>query len=189
MPSIKSVSTVEEFCALLPTVKDKNKRLELINGVVKELDLDKTQRAITKRMMTLLTVHVRKHKLGHVTDKMGFGRIRDTQNMRIPDLAFISYERTLPIAKQMNYTPYMPDLAVMVKPENATANDIGQRAIYFLQNGSELVWLIHPDSKSVDVLMRPGVRHFRVMKVKLGETLSGGMTIPGFSIEVDMIFA
>lgn len=189
MLSMKSVSTVDEFCELLPTVKEEDKRLELINGTVKELELDKLQRTVTKRLLNLLTVHVRKHKLGHVTDTMGFGRVRDTQNMRIPDLAFISFERTLPISKQMNYTPYMPDLAILVKPASATANDIGQRAIYFLQNGAELVWMVHPDSKSVDVLMRPGVRHFRVLKVKSGETLSGGTTIPGFSLDVDLIFA
>lgn len=179
--------TGDDLWNILEKDKKIGTRMELINGDLVALPVNDTHSAIVGRLTRLLRDYVTTYKLGRVAVATGYTRARDKHNVRFPDVSFVSYERTLPVTKG-GFVPYMPDLAVQVKSEHITTIEIAERGIYYLKNGSGLVWIVHPDQQNVDVLSRSGRRNFRVYKVKGDNTLVGGDVLPGLALAVNDIF-
>ncbi|MBC8098578.1 MAG: Uma2 family endonuclease [Armatimonadetes bacterium] len=178
---------VEEFWKVFQTDSTPTKRLELVSGMVMEREVTPTIMSFTLRMSELLEAYCRPRHLGHISSGGGYYRSRDVYNVRLADVAFVSMERTIPVVKQ-GFTPYMPDLVVLVHPSSAPMMEFAERALFFLQNGASLVWLLHPGSVSVDICTRSPKKSFRVYKVQKGGMLSGGDLLPGFTIEVGELF-
>jgi Uma2 family endonuclease len=184
----RPVLSVDNFWKLLQDNQVKGAHIELLNGTPVKRAIDSRTQAVTTRLTKLLLEYVRPRKLGQVLNHTGFYRARDVQNVRVPHVAFVSYERTQPLTKQ-GFTPYMPDIAVLIQPDDSDTMQSAERALFFLRNGSSLVWIIHPDTRSVDVCTRSPRKSFRVFKVPEDGTLIGGDVLPGFSLNISEIFA
>lgn len=180
--------SVDNFWKLLQENQLQGVHVELLNGTPVKRAIDTTTQTLTARMTKMFLEYVRPRKLGQVLNHTGFYRARDVQNVRVPHVAFVSYERTQPLTKQ-GFTPYMPDIAVLIQHDDGDMMQAAERALFFLKNGSSLVWILHPDNRTVDVCTRSPRKSFRVFKVTKEGSLSGGDILPGFSLNVSEIFA
>ncbi len=127
-------------------------------------------------------------KLGEVGTEEGVHPPGDRHTLLAPDVAFIRRER-LPLLEPENWTPFMPDLAVEIKSPSNTRAQLRRKAAIYLRNGTQIVWLVLPAEKSVEVcrLGRDGEIEYEFV----GETgsLSGETVLPGFRLELKKLFA
>ncbi len=179
--------TIDHFWKLVQEHQVPGVHVELRNGLPVQRIIDDTTQTLTAHITSLLLDYIRPRKLGQVVNHTGFYRARDAQNVRVPHVAFVSFERTQPLTKQ-GFTPYMPDIAVLIQQDEGDTMTVAESALFFLKNGSALVWIVHPESRSVDVCTRSPRKTFRVYKVPSDGTLGGGDILPGFSLSVEEIF-
>ena len=105
---------------------------------------------------------------------------RDT--IRALDIAFISRERAPEPLPQTSYdTP--PDLAIEIMSPSNTVNDTRRKVRQLLKAGAREVWVVYPDFREVDVHTADDRITYRE-----GDTISGGVILPGFEIAVVDIF-
>jgi Uma2 family endonuclease len=179
--------TVSEFWKLSQEQQDSLNRMELLDGHVVRQPVDTLSQALLNRIYEPLQQFVRPRKLGQLSTSTGFYRSRDPHNVRFPDISFISYERTQPLTKQ-GFVPYMPDLAVVVHFPSMSMMEIAERGMFFLRNGSSLVWILHPRQGTADVCARSPKKSFRVYKVGTSGSLGGSDVLPGFSLDLSSLF-
>jgi Uma2 family endonuclease len=127
---------------------------------------------------------VKQHQLGYATSaETGFILAADPYTVRAPDIGFVAKARLSgPIPQK--YFPLAPDLAVEVISPSDTAQDIRERVLDFLKAGTRLVWVVYPESKTVDVYRPDGVQ-----VVEIDGELDGGDVLPGFQLPLRDVFA
>ena len=95
----------------------------------------------------------------------------------IPDVA-IQLERAEP------YPRVAPLLAVEIESRSNTRSDLRAKALRYLERGTAMVWLVYPESRSVELY-----RSNEAMETLAGEDLlEGGATLPGFRVKVGELF-
>ena len=105
---------------------------------------------------------------------------RDT--VRGLDIAFIRSERA-PGVLPDHLVEIAPDLVVeVVSPSNKVV-DMQRKIRQLLVAGTALVWIVHPDTRTVEIRTRAGAK-----TLEEGDTLNGGDVLPGFEIPVRKIF-
>ena len=86
-----------------------------------------------------------------VASDTGIWLERDPDTVREPDIAFISADK-MPLNSDIpGYSEVVPDLVVEVRSPNNTLREIREKALMWLDFGVSLVWVAHPDSRTVDV--------------------------------------
>lgn len=109
---------------------------------------------------------------------------RDPDTVREPDIAYISAER-LPLDIEVSgYYEVVPDLIVEVVSPSDSARESMDKALMWLSFGARMVWVVNPQSRSVDVY-RPGER---TQTLTESDTLDGLDVVPGFVCPVRDIF-
>ena len=105
---------------------------------------------------------------------------RDT--VRALDIAFLSSSR-VPVVLPDHLVDVAPDLAVEVISPSNRVTDMHRKIRQLLAAGTALVWIVHPETRTVEVHTRSGA-----VTLEEGDTLSGGDVLPGFEIPVSEIF-
>ncbi len=82
------------------------------------------------------------------------------------------------------YLPGAPDLAVEIISPSNTFEEIHDKIVEYFDNGSKLVWVIHPDEKSVLVYHQPEPDRL----LRASDNLDGEAVIPDFSLPVADLF-
>jgi len=161
-------------------------RLELVQGKIIETALTGGLHGlITMELSRLVATYMREQELGVVVAaETGFILATNPDTVRAPDVAFIAKDR-LPRPIPQRYFPLAPDLAVEVVSPSDVAQDVRRKVIDFLQAGTHLVWVIYPETQTVDVY-RPG-RDVRVVDAQ--GTLQGEDVLPGFELPLRDLFA
>lgn len=126
---------------------------ELVRGELVEMPPATSKHSIIgAEMVRLIANHVRPNRLGYLTGADGgYILFTDPDTMRAPDVGFVARARG-PIPQK--YFPGTPDLAVEVVLPGDTASQMRDKALDDLRAGTHLVWVIYPDSKTVDVYHR-----------------------------------
>lgn len=184
----KELLTIGDFWKLFQQRHDSNTRMELIDGQVVRQPIDLLSETLCSQIFAHLDGFIRPRKLGQLSSDLGFYRSRDQHNVRMPDISFISYERTQPLGKQ-GFIPYMPDLAILIQLPTMSMMEAAERGMFFLKNGSSLVWILHPRTGTADVCTRSPKKSFRVYKVGAGGSLGGSDVLLGFSLELQNLFS
>ncbi|GBC99080.1 hypothetical protein HRbin17_01601 [bacterium HR17] len=158
-------------------------KVELVDGeVIFMPPAGLEQGGISADLLTRLNNYVRRHKLGRVFDaQTGF---RPHNNMRAPDIAFVSKER-LPQKLPKGFLQVAPDLVVEVFGPHETVGDYEGKVQEYLSWGVRLIWLVDPNTQTVTVIRQNGERK----TLKGNDVLSGEEVVPGFKIRVKTIFA
>ena len=114
----------------------------------------------------------------------GFLLARDPDTVRAPDVAFTSAERFPLDAADTRYSDVVPDLVAEVRSPSDSRAAAGRKAEDWLRHGVRLVWVVHPDTGTIDV-HRAGEP-----TATLGEddSLDGGDVLPGFACPVRAVF-
>ncbi len=161
-------------------------RGELIRGVLCEtMPTGHEHGKIVVNLTVLLGTFVRPRKLGTLTaSDSGVWLERDPDTVREPDIAYFSAEKIPLDARVTGYAQAVPDLVVEVVSPSNSRQEVNDKALMWLRYGVGLVWVLHPDTRTVDA-HREG---HRVLTLTENDTLDGMDVLPGFICAVKDIF-
>lgn len=165
-----------------------NRRFELVDGELIEMVPPGGEHGeLSLNMGSYIRAFVRKHKLGRATVETGYHPPGNRQTLLSPDIAFVSHARA-PDPFPKRYVPVMPDLAVEVLSPTDTLGEAREKAENYLNNGTKLVWIVVPEDASVQALSL--TEHGAIKQTVYGpdDALVGENVLPGFTLEVRLIF-
>lgn len=159
---------------------------ELVDGVLVEKATGLLKGLVATQLSERLVNFVTPRRLGLVTGEGGMMRLLTTQ-VRIPDVAFLSWDRLPGRRVPSEQIPaVVPDLAVyVISPGNAAAEMAFRRREYF-EAGTRLVWMIDPRDRSAVVYVGP---EQATTLNDADDVLGGGDVLPGFELPVRELFA
>jgi Uma2 family endonuclease len=96
---------------------------------------------------------------------------------------FTRTERLKPLVTQ-DASTQMLGLVIEVRSLGNTRKGLQEKAVYFIQNGVLLVWIVYPQEKLVEVY-RPG-QPMETFSVE--DTLDGENVLPGFRLALHELF-
>ncbi len=168
---------------------DDSTMYELIDGELLTLSRPGRQHGfLASEICYFIRLFDSERKLGIVTVEAGYRPPANHDTLLGPDVAFTRHEN-LPQSDSRKWTPQMPDLAVEIKSPSNSRAELRRKAAIYLRNGSQLVWLVLPERKAVEVC-RLG-RGDEIEYEFIGEngSLYGETVLPGFRLELTKLFA
>ena len=161
-------------------------RGELIQGVLHEtMPAGYAHGKIAMKLGYLLNAFIVPRKLGSLTGlDSGVWLERDPDTVREPDIAYFSAAKIPLDALDSGYAEVPPDLVVEIVSPSNSRREVYDKARMWLGYGVALVWVVQPDSRTVDV-HEPGRV---VMTLDEHDTLDGLDVLPGFTCAVSGIF-
>ena len=138
---------------------------------------------VAGNIFAALRAFVKPRNLGRVLFEARHQLIDDTRNSHLPDVEFTRAERVKPVVKRGGIE-HLPDLAVEVKSPNDRLAAMRRKAVYYLDNGVSLVWLVYPDTQRIDVWTTETSE-----TLVMGDMLDGGDVLPGFTMSLEDVFA
>ena len=161
-------------------------RGELIRGVLHEtMPAGMEHGEIVMNLGILLGGFIKPRKLGRLTGSdAGVWLERDPDTVREPDIAYISAARLPPGVRVRGYAEVVPDLVVEIASPSDGQREVSNKARMWLRYGVYLVWVVQPDTYTVDVY-EPGRA---VVTLDEHGNLDGLDVLPGFTCAVRDIF-
>jgi Uma2 family endonuclease len=161
-------------------------RGELIRGVLYEtMPTGQEHGEIAANLVTELRNFVKPRKLGRLTvSDAGVWLERDPDTVREPDIAYTSAARLPPGVRVRGYAEVVPDLVVEIVSPNDGRREVSDKARMWLRYGVRLVWVVQPDTYTVDAY-EP---NRAVVTLDEHGTLDGLDALPGFTCAVRDIF-
>ena len=182
------VYDIDDLREIVSRAESADLRFELIKGELCEMP--PTGEEHGQLMMLLgkyLLEFVQEHKLGRVTGDVGYYPEGDRSTLLSPDVAFRRLDDAA--APSRKWVPLMPDLAVEIKSPNDTLAEIRRKALIYLQNGSQLVWIVSPVARAVEVCSLDDEGEMQTEVISADGTLAGGDVLPGFELPLGQLFA
>lgn len=187
MATHERIITAEEFELLTQSSEYADKRVELVEGILIEMSKAGGEHGeFTGNLFGYIWDFNRRHKLGRITaaatgyivTKRPDGR----DSVRGLDIAFVRMERA-PQGLPKGNVPFALDLAVEVISPHNEAEDIHNKILELLRAGTQLIWIVYPESRTVVVHTAEGAK-----TLPEDDTLDGGDVLPGFTLPVKAIF-
>lgn len=175
--------TYSEFEAFTAAPENRERKFELIDGEIVEVSPTELHATLAAKVAGEIYAYLKQHPGGRVGVEPRHKMPDDDHNALLPDVAFTSAERLLPMTKR-GAVPQMPDLAVEVKSPDDSLIELRQKAAYYVANGARMVWLLIPEKSLVEVY-RPNVD---VELLNENDTINGGDLLPGFTLSVRDVF-
>jgi Uma2 family endonuclease len=175
--STQALLTVEQFEQL----GEERDRCELVEGELVEKPMPTVQHDYLRDILVrLANNYLDQHPIG-----MAFAE-RDVRtlsgNVRRPDMAYFKRERLTRGLFHASILPFTPDLVVEVVSPNDKVADLWSKIHEYLEGGTEVVWVIHPETREAEMWVRGSDRNPTGCKILEASCL------PGFSIEVASLF-
>jgi len=157
---------------------------ELWEGKLIRMSPSKRRHAGSAGILVIhLGAYLLAHPLGEISIAEGGFRAGPNETVCCPDVAYFSNVRaaTVPLDE---YYPFAPDIAVEVWLPHSTEQEMSDKAASYLAHGARLVWILRPQDKTVRVY-RPDLP---VQTLRVGDLLTGEGVLPGFSVQVGLLF-
>ena len=182
-PAIATKTWTDEAFMALP---DDGHHYEVINGELIDMGNSGALHGyVCSLALAALAGYILPKKLGVILDSSTAFKMKNG-NKRSPDIAFFAKERLQGIAVlPSGYLDGAPDLAVEVLSPGNTVEEIDDKLTEYFENGSRLVWVIHPTQHYV-LVYRSAQEPDRLLKEK--DSLDGEEVIPGFSLAIADLF-
>ena len=157
-------------------------RGELIRGeLCQTMPTGQEHGEIVMNLGSLLRVFIKSRKLGRLTGSdAGVWLERNPDTVREPDIAYFSAEKIPPGVRITGYSEVVPDLVVEVVSPSDGLREVNDKALMWLSYGVQLVWVVNPDSRVVEVY--PAGR--AVSTLTEDDTIDGLDALPGFTCTV-----
>jgi Uma2 family endonuclease len=144
-------------------------------------------------LTTALNTHGYVHQLGEAFHETAFvltDNPKWVKGSRVPDVLFIRRERLLAYKAAIpdwREKPLMliPDLVVEIVSANDAEEEVDAKVARYLKDGVRVVWVIRLEQRSVMVHQ---TGNEPPLTFKIGDALTGGEVIPGFTIPVATLF-
>jgi Uma2 family endonuclease len=141
---------------------------------------------ISSRLLAAMVNFNEANKLGAVLDS-STGFWMKNRNCRAPDVSFITRERLIQLGfkrSTRSFFPGAPDLAVEILSPNNTRSEIDLRLKDFFASGTQIAWVINPETETVEVCHSPTQRR----RIGSGADLDGEHLLPGFRYPIADLF-
>ena len=158
---------------------------ELVEGVLVEKLMGFRESFLTIALSAVLWGFVKTRNLGLVTGADGMVRLAPGL-VRIPDLAFISWQRLPERRVPTDPIPgLVPDLVVEVLSEGNTAAEMARKRREYFAAGVRLAWFVEPVARTVEVYTAAN----QSTLLEAEQILDGGTVLAGFSLPLAELFA
>jgi Uma2 family endonuclease len=157
---------------------------ELIDGVLVEKPMGAKESILAGRLIPILGTFVDQHKLGEVGAPDLTLRIMQGL-VRLPDVAYISNAQ-LP-GGELPAEPIpelVPELIVEILSPSNTRSEMARKRREFFLAGTQLIWIIDPNKRTVDVFTPQDRR----ISLSESDTLTGGDVLRGFVLKLSDFF-
>ena len=180
--------TVDDVWELSHHPENENKRFYLIDGELYwTVPPGGEHGNLAFEIAYHLRVFLEEHDLGKGTVVTGYYPPNDRNTVLAPDVAFISNSRApQPFPEQ--FVPNMPDLAIEILSPSDSLAEVRRKAAVYVANGTKLVWIVLPVEKGVDVCRASEGAGLNIEFVGIGGSLSGEDILPGFELELKLLF-
>ena len=109
---------------------------------------------------------------------------RDPDTVREPDVAFFSADK-IPVNVDISgYPGAIPDLVVEVTSPSDSRREVHDEAHMWLSHGVHLVWVVQPETRTVDVYRADG----DAATLSAEDPLDGLGVLPGFTCALSTVF-
>ena len=153
---------------------------ELVDGVLVEKVMGTPESRLAAWLIFTLQTYLNEYDLGILTGADGPLQILADQ-VRFPDVAFISYDRIPTDADPSTPVPdWIPTLAVEVLSPSNTKKEMARKLRDYFEAGVELVWYVDPSDRTVRVYHSPET----VVTLTETDDLDGEQLLPGFRLSI-----
>ncbi len=153
---------------------------ELVEGVLVEKPMGHFESRLAFWLIVALGKYLEDNDIGIAAGADGPHRL-NSNLVRLPDVAFIGYDRIPEEAQPATPTPdWIPNLAVEIISTSNTDAEMDRKRREYFEAGVQLVWIVDPPTRTVRVFT--AVDQFTT--VTDGEQLDGGVVLPGFRLSV-----
>ena len=161
-------------------------RGELIRGVLCEtMPTGQEHGEIVVSLSGALWNFVSPRRLGRLTaSDSGVWLERDPDTVREPDVAFFSIAKAPLGARVTGYSEVAPDLVVEIVSPSDSRREVHDKAHMWLSHGVRLVWVVHPETRTVEVYRPDG----DAATLSESDALDGLDVLPGFTCAVSAVF-
>ncbi len=178
--------TIDEFHEFADLPENRDKRFELIEGVIYEVtSSSQLNTVLTAWLIRILFTFVAERRLGLITSPDGGFKINE-RNAYEPDIGFIAKGRVKTLATKGEF-PFAPDLAIEVISESERPGEIRKKVSNYLKAGTRLVWVFYPQDQFMEII-RAAENGNLVQTVELDGVLSGEDLLPGFTLSLTELF-
>ena len=172
--------------AQLPEYADRH--FELIEGELREMaPVGEWHGSVAIDLIFYLKAYIDRHGVGRLTTETGYYTLHDDETLLAPDIAFrrLDTKANPPVR---GWVEQMPDLAVEIKSPNDSYMGMRRKADMYLQRGTQIVWLVYPERRGVDVCTLDDADALQTEFVDEKGSLSGGDALPGFTLALTRLF-
>ena len=188
-PAERRKYTVADFDRLVQLPQYQDARFEIIEGELVKMDASgEVHGSFAFEIAARIWLHLQSTPLGIGTVETGHYSIDDDTTLLVPDVAFrrSDVKAEPPIA---GFVPKMPDLAVEVKSPYDAYTHMRRKAQLYLERGTEIVWLVYPERRQVEVCALDAAGDMTREIVGADGELSGGDVLPGFTLPLSRLFS
>jgi Uma2 family endonuclease len=182
LPDVREM-TVDAFEAALRLPENRDRHLELIDGVMVEKAIPTEEH---KTIAGLCIYYFNSYTLprgwGVAGPEEYFRLPGDLRNTRQPDVTLTLDLNREPVTEGPTLTT--PDVIIEIKSPDDTYEDMREKARYYIAQGAKLVLLCFPRPRTMEVY-RPD-HPSEVLSAD--DTLDGCDLLPGFSVPVAQLF-
>lgn len=177
-----SYADYQRFCEM---PENRDRLFEFIDGEIIEKMPSFEPSELATEIIYYLKHYLKQNPIGRLTAPDGSYIMSDDDDpdVFIPDVGYISNERLGKIPERE--VPVPPDLAVEIKSPTDRLRAIRRKAEKYLFYGTRMVWVIFPETKTVEVY---DIESEDVQILGIEDILSGGNVLPGFTLAVKDIF-
>jgi Uma2 family endonuclease len=159
-------------------------RAEWVNGEVIQMAAANRDHMECRRWFDdVLTLFVRRHKLGRVGDDM-FVDLDGQRTLRVPDTFFVRRDREQIIRQTVLTAP--PDLALEVISPDSRTRDRDDKLAEYEAFGIAEYWIIDPMNEQVEVHVLNADKKYELLAPREGELHS--TVVPGFWIRPEWLW-
>ncbi len=183
------VYDVDRFWEFVHQPENADKHLELIKGEIIEMaPPGEAHGFLAGLFYHHFLLFDPQRKMGVPTVESGYYTPDDRYTVLAPDAAFRLRKRAdAPLNKR--WVSMMPDIAVEIKSPSDSMAQMRRKAAIYLENGSQLVWLVIPDQRGVEVCRLEDEGGIQTEFIGIDGSLSGEGVPPGFQLELAALFA
>ncbi len=174
--------TAEQFAAFVLLPENEGRHLELVNGEIVDTISTQLHALIATLFNADLYLYFQSHPIGWVFSQVRIKLPNDDLNDTIPDISVVlkadrQFDPNAPLT-------FMPDLAIEIKSPTDSLMQMRKKAIYYLENGTKVVWLVDTQRQKVEVYT---VDDTEILG--MNDMLDGGDLLPDFKLPVNDIWS